>query len=577
MTTRNLPLINWISALTKLSSARKSQKTTSDVLKNSIHFLPLLILVSVTIISLAPFAAKAFNIDEPLFIWVAKHIQLHPLDFYGFRINWYGAEMDAARIIKNPPLASYFIALTAYISGWNEIPLHLAFLLPAIAAATGTYFLAREFTRHPLSATLIGILNPVFILSGTTVMCDVMMLAFYVWAVFFWVRGIKDDRCRDLFIAAVLITLCCLTKYFGLSLLPLLFLYTLMAGEGRRQRALFLLIPIAVLCLYQWETYLIYGRGLLSDAASYASKEKALNLAAIFPNLVTGLSFTGGGLISILFFVPQLWNRRTVLAAAILVLPAAFGLSRLSFSHLPETPWWGYYLQLSVFAAAGINILVLAGRDLWQRKEPGAMFLVLWILGTFVFAAVINWSVNGRSILPMAPAAGIVVMRFLENKNGQDWQPGVKQMLLPLSCAWLVCMMVTWADFSLAETARTAAQEIGRTYGSSAKPLWFQGHWGFQYYMEKNGGTAYDRKKTSIQPGDIMVMPENNTNAFPEIMAQGTPLQVLQFTPARFLTTMNFSAGAGYYSSGFGPIPFLVDKAPEERYHVVVFPPSHQP
>ena len=176
----------------------------------------------------------------------------------------------------------------------------------------------------------------------------------------------------------------------------------------------------------------------------------------------------------------------------------------------------------------------------------------------------------------MAPAVGIVVMRFLENKKEPMRQPSFKQMLISLSCAWLVCMMVAWADYSLAETARTAAKEIGRTYGGSAKPLWFQGHWGFQYYMEKNGGTAYDRVKASVQPGDIMVIPENSTNAFPEIMAQGTPLKVLQFTPARFLTTMNFSAAAGYYSSSFGPLPFLVDKSLEERYHIVVFPPSHQ-
>ncbi|GFE57829.1 glycosyltransferase family 39 protein [Geobacter sp. AOG1] len=545
-------------------------------LKNPRNFLPILILISVTVLSLAPFAAKAFNIDEPLFIWVAKHIQSHPLDFYGFRINWYGTDMDAARIIKNPPLASYYIAMVATLFGWNEIPLHLAFLFPAVAAVLGTYFLAKDFTQNPLMATLIGILNPVFILSSMTVMCDTMMLAFYVWSVYFWVRGTKDGSCRNLFIATVLIALCSLTKYFGLSLIPLLFLYTLMARNERRHQALFLLVPIVILCLYQWETYVIYGRGLLSDAASYASKEKALDLAALFPNLVTGLSFTGGCLISTLFFVPLLRNKPIVFAAAILIPMAAFGLNRINFSHLPEIPWWGYYLQLSIFVAAGINILVLTGQDFWQRRESDSMLLVLWIMGTFVFAAIVNWSVNGRSILPMAPAVGIVVMRFLENKKEPMRQPSFKQMLISLSCAWLVCMMVAWADYSLAETARTAAKEIGRTYGGSAKPLWFQGHWGFQYYMEKNGGTAYDRVKASVQPGDIMVIPENSTNAFPEIMVKGTPLKVLQFTPARFLTTMNFSAAAGYYSSSFGPLPFLVDKSLEERYHIVVFPPSHQ-
>ena len=541
------------------------------------HVLPILILISATVISLAPFAARAFNIDEPLFIWVAKNIQSHPLDFYGFRTNWYGTEMDAAYIIKNPPLASYYIALVGACAGWNEIPLHLAFLFPAIAAALGTYFLAGLFTKNPLMAALVGILNPVFMLSATTVMCDTMMLAFYVWAVYFWVRGTKEDSRRNLFIAAVLIAFCCLTKYFGLCLIPLLFLYTLMHGDRRRSRALFLLIPIALLCLYQWETYVLYGRGLLSDAASYASKEKALNFSAIFPNLVTGLSFTGGGLISALFFVIYQWNKRSVLASSLVIFLAAFGLNRPNFSHPPEIVWWGYYLQLSVFIASGAYILILAGYNLWHRKNADTMLLFLWILGTFAFAAIINWSVNGRSILPMAPAAGIIVVRFLEYKQGEHWQPRFKQMLIPLSCAWLVCMMVSWADYCLAETARSAAIQISRAYSGSKKPLLFQGHWGFQYYMEMNGGTAYDRKKTAIRPGDIMVIPENNTNAFPEIMAQGTPLQVLQFAPLSFITTMNYNAGAGYYSSSFGSLPFLIDKVPEEMYHIVVFPQSQQP
>ena len=542
---------------------------------NSINFVPILILASITVVCLVPFAGKAFNIDEPLFIWVAKQIQLHPLDFYGFRINWYGTEMGASAIIKNPPLASYYIALVANLSSWSEFSLHLAFLLPAISATVGMYFLAREFTQHPLAATLIGILNPAFILSGSTVMCDTMMIAFFVWAVFFWVRGIKKDKGWDFFSAAVLISLCSLTKYFGISLIPLLLLFTLTARKGKWQQSLFLLIPIAVLCLYQWDTYVLYGRGLLSDAASYASKEKGIKFAAIVPNLVAGLSFTGGCLISTLFFVPQLWNKRVVYASALFIPCAALALSRLNFYGVAESVGWQYYLQLAFLVAAGINILVLAGLDLWQRKGPESLLLVLWIMGTFIFASLINWSVNGRSILPMAPVAGILVMRFLENQTGKSWQPGFRQMAVPLSCAWLVSMAVTWADFKLAETARDAARVITRTYGGSAKPLWFQGHWGFQYYMEQNGGIAYDRKRSSINPGDIMVVPENNTNAFPEILEQGSPLQILELTPSRFLTTMNYKACAGFYSSDFGPLPFLVDNELDERYHVVVFPQSH--
>ncbi len=542
-----------------------------------IDFLPLLILVSVTVICLAPFAAKPFNIDEPLFIWVAKQIHVHPLDFYGFRTNWYGTDMDASRIIKNPPLAAYCLSLAAALFGWKEIPLHLAFLIPAVAAALGTYFLAREFSHHPLAATLIGILNPVFLLSGTTVMCDTMMLALYVWSAFFWVRGIRNDSWRDLGIASLLIALCSLTKYFGISLIPLLLIFALAAGKEKKHRALVLLIPVVILGLYQWGTNVQYGRGLLSDAAGYATQQKGMNIAAILPNLVTGLSFTGGCLISTLFFVPFLWKKRAIGVSILLTLFATIPLKLLNFSHIAENASWSYYLQLSLFVAAGLNILVLVCLDLHHHKSPDSLFLALWFVGTLVFAAVVNWSVNGRSILPMAPISGILVMRCLEHQRGKEWQPGMIRLLVPLTCAGLVSLAVTWADFRLAETTREAATAIARAYGNSARPVWFQGHWGFQYYMEKNNGIAYDRKYSIIQPGDLMVIPENNTNAFPEVIEKGAPLQRLRFPPTSLLTTMNYSAGAGYYSSVFGPLPFVMGEGLDEIYHVIRFSTTYKP
>jgi hypothetical protein len=249
--------------------------------------------------------------------------------------------------------------------------------------------------------------------------------------------------------------------------------------------------------------------------------------------------------------------------------------NRVGFPHLPESPSWGYYLQLSIFVVAGITILVLSGLDLRRRKTPDALLLVLWVMGTFVFAAIVNWSANGRSILPMAPAAGIIAMRFLEDRPGNGVASGFKWLAGPLICSLLVAMTVTWADFRLAETAREAAQAIVRTHGNTARPLWFQGHWGFQYYMEQRGAKAYDRMQSLIYPGDVMVAPENNTNVFVDIMEQGTPLQIMQFTPTGFLTTMHYK-GAGYYSSVFGPLPFLVDKDLTERYHIIVFPPTSQ-
>ena len=140
------------------------------------------LLLVICILCLAPFADKAFHIDDPLFIWVAKHIQTNPFDFYGFTVNWYGFEMPMSEVTKNPPLASYYIALVAFLFGWSEIALHLAFLIPASAVVIGTFFLAKELCDRPFLAALVGMVTPVFLLSSTTVMCDTLMLSLWVWA-----------------------------------------------------------------------------------------------------------------------------------------------------------------------------------------------------------------------------------------------------------------------------------------------------------------------------------------------------------------------------------------------------------
>ena len=80
-----------------------------------------------------PFLDKALHIDDPLFVWCARHIQSSPLDFYGFTVNWEGREALMATVNQNPPLASYYLALLGSLFGWNEVALHAGFLMAALA------------------------------------------------------------------------------------------------------------------------------------------------------------------------------------------------------------------------------------------------------------------------------------------------------------------------------------------------------------------------------------------------------------------------------------------------------------
>jgi 4-amino-4-deoxy-L-arabinose transferase-like glycosyltransferase len=530
----------------------------------------------VAIIILVPFANKAFHMDDTLFIAAAKHIQSDPTNFYGFNINWYGLKMPMAEVAKNPPLACYYIALVAGLLGWNEIVLHIAFVVPAVAAALGSFYLAKQFCSQPVLAALASVLTPVFLVSSTNVMCDTMMLAFWVWAVVFWLWGADKNQWSFLLISAALIAISALTKYFGMSLILLLFVYSLAKKRKIGTWALYLLAPVAILALYQWATFALYGRGLLTDAASYATK-RSWNPGGEF--LWKGLicfTFMGGGMITVLFYAPLIWSRRILVSSVVLMVLFLFSLGLLGrIGNFPvrygSVVRWDILIQFGLMLLAGVGIIWLTVADLYNYRDCKSLLLFLWVLGTFFFAGFVNWTVNERSILPVAPVVGILLVRVFDRQGETSRQIKGWRVKWPLILTAIVALSVCWADYTLAGTARDAAKTIHKAYRNRPNVVWFQGHWGFQYYMEfYDGGRALDFKNSRPLIGDIIVIPINNTNLEPLPKDRAFLVQAFEFVPCRWLSTINTPLGAGFYSSRWGPLPFALGLVPVEKHCVFV-------
>lgn len=527
----------------------------------------------VVIMTLAPFLNKAYHVDDPLFLWSARYIQEHLLNFYGFSVNWYGSEMPMYEVMKNPPVTAYVLAGAAYLCGWSEVALHSFFLLFAVAAALGTYFLALAFSTRPLIAALIGVLSPCFILAGTTVMCDMMMLSFWVWSIYFWVRGIRDGSTTNLVAAALLVSLACMTKYFGICLIPLLLAYAVVQKRGIGRWILALLIPVLVLAGYEWLTHDLYGKGLLSSAFLYPSLYREIFDRHIMLNTLEGLTFTGGCLISTLFFAPLLWNKKTLglLACMTMLLIAVILLS----SQRDAAPFflasgfnWRYVVQCYVFSFAGVSVLLLAARDMINRRDAASLLLFLWIAGTFIFASYVNWSINGRSIFPMTPAAGILIARWMEHDLKWTRRNSALWSALPIASSALIALLVARADYQLAGAARAEATELHQLrYSMTIGDLWFQGHWGFQYYMESIGGRPIDFRAMALKSGDLVVIPSNNTNRFPLEKIDMRLVAVSNRNLGTWVTTMYKPMQAGYYLNEIGALPYAFGEVPDEKYY----------
>lgn len=514
---------------------------------------PHLTLALITIAALLPFLAKPFNIDDPLFLWSAKQIHAHPANPYGFNVNWNGQEFPMSQVTENPPLACYYLALAAGIFGWNEIGLHIAFLLPATAAVIGTYQVARRLCKSPEWAALITLFTPVFLVSASTVMCDVIMLAFWVWAVAFWLEGFESKSSRSLVIAGVLVSFAVVSKYFGVCLIPLLFAHGLAHPRRPERWFLALAIPIVAIGLYQLATGALYGAGLLSAAGRYAGFATQFYGGSKFNSAAIALAFTGGCAATAVFFAPLLWRRKpaaigiAVLAGLVLIFIAGGVMQKHPDVESPI----GAKVQFVFWAVGGLSILALAAVELRRQRDAGSWLLALWIWGTFVFTALINWTVNGRSILPLIPAIAILTVRRLD-----QFPVRVQSKAIALAAGAALSFIVVGADCKFAHAVRELSTKVASTYQHPSQTLWFQGHWGFQYYMQQLGGSPVDFQNSVVKPGDIIAVPSDNTNLRRLAPGMADLIGTVTIDRAGALDTMDSMTGAGFYSSGWGPLPF---------------------
>jgi 4-amino-4-deoxy-L-arabinose transferase-like glycosyltransferase len=526
-----------------------------------------------TVLVLGPFLAKPFNMDDPLFIWAARQIHAHPLDPYGFSVNWEDTASPMWSVTENPPLACYYLALASGALGWSEAALHAAFLLPALAVILGTYRLARRWCERPAVAALAVLFAPVFLVSSNTVMCDVLLLALWVWAVVWWVEGMEKYSFLPLAGAGLLMALAVTTKYFGICLVPLLAVY----GLARRRRigwwACSLLVPLLAVCAWQWATRSLYQQDLFLRAFQYADRKGSYTAGARVAEALVGVTFTGGCFAMTIFLSPWLWRARTLLA--IIGGAVLLSLGILSEGTIWKTYHWiqgGFRLsveaQIILWSIGGVMALALAAEDVWKSRDARAWLLALWVAGTFVFAAVFNWTVNGRSILPMAPAVGILVARRLEQRAARDkGRPAIarRRIVIPLAAGALLALLVARSDFLLAVAVRKSAITAHELYGGAGHTLWFQGHWGFQYYLAGLGGREVDTRQSPPRIGDVLAVPLKNTS----VNLPPGPKQGFDVQGPRFLIDMDIYSGAGFYSAVAGPLPFVFGRIPPEA--VVIY------
>ena len=191
-----------------------------------------------------------------------------------------------------------------------------------------------------------------------------------------------------------------------------------------------------------------------------------------------------------------------------------------------------------------------------------------------MFSAFLNWTVTARTMLPLVPAAAILVSRFLDRPDHSGKSSTVQRALVIIPTA-IVALVVTTADYLQANAVRRSVETIVENHRDEKDRLLFTGHWGFQYYMMRHGIESMEISRTAFKPGDLLAVPviAARANLPPEDIA---PRSYEVLAPKlKWAATMSHHVGAGFYASNFGPLPYVFGKvAPESvgvyefKYHI---------
>ena len=497
---------------------------------------------------------KAWQIDEPFFLALARRILEAPGDPLGFTFNWYGRAQPMAEINNTPPLFLYLSAAALKLSGGGEYATRAFFFPFDLAAAWGLLALAARFLKRPLWPTLAVVLGPAWMINLNHFMPERVMAGLAFPALWLLVVGVEEKNRRAYWGAAALAALALLTKVNAVFLLGPGLAWTWSRGVPPRRIAGWAALALSGLALGAiWSAWA--GGGAGAAVWSVTKESNALLSSALSHRLRALLAFMGG-------LAPWMMIAAWTLKPTRRLLAAAIGVVALLYA-----PWFDLVQVLPADRLAGIlmggsaTIVILA-----LASGPRTRGRALWLswIGAVVCLQFVYWSVVARFILFLLPPLAFWAGERLEKER--LWI-GATIFTVLLS---VVCATVDWRH---AESSRALAAEVVAPAVASGRRVWCAGHWGLQEYMISAGARMLDSDRggwDEVRPGDMVVVPGANTN----VLRPTAPLQADKTTyavpfalPVRLIS--GWRGEGGFYSSAMGFLPWSPSTEPVEVFTVV--------
>jgi len=468
-----------------------------------------------------PFANQAFHIDDPVNIYLARHIIHHPENPYGFLMIYNGAIHSFDRFFANPPLNGYLLSFMIRLVGEHEIGLHLFFLIYTIFSGWLMFLISKKFLNGDdqsafFSAVLL-LFSPAFFVMNHTIMMDTPLLCFYLASIYFFLEA--ETRPSFYLLAGMFAALASLTRYTGMTLIPL---FLCMAVLNPKQRSLMsfwsIIIPMFVFeCWYFW-TCCLYSSGYWLNIVSYeTAQDRCIRIVAHF---LANIDY--------------------------LAMASIFPLSWFLLARDKKD------------------------QNLFPTRQFQMRFLFFWVALLVVVNSLFLQTGVKYNLLEL-PAVILIFVLSLKRLFGQRT---VRLLMITAVLTGFLSMVVAVADNQLANLYRDYAAKLYFGYKRENNQVYYSGHWGWGYYLQKLGAKSIlSIRETRTHRGDIILFP---SLPWPQPIF-GLRLKLLKTVTIRNnfpVRTMNGEAGAFFYSNYnfpyyIGFFPYALSMLPLEKFYVL--------
>lgn len=455
-------------------------------------------------------SAKPAVIDDTAYLQFARHLSNQPADPYGWELYWYSAPQPAMEILM-PPVLPYWVALGIGVLGEDNLVLLKLWLFPfALLLYGSAASLMHRFGsgQDHRSLLLVYAISPA-VLPLFCVMLDIPALALGAAALASFIKGCDARRPIICAAAGLLAGLAMQTKYSMLVVPAILTAYAVIGGNGRAPAFGLLLAALTAGGLFWgWELYLIrhcgeshflhhFQSSSVEDGGFLRKFTFAEPLLVQFGGLACGLSLACGRAAGWPVAIRGLAGLFVLgFAAAIAYWPYSSTLIGGTFA----LAYWGFF-ALGVSAALTLGLLSV--RSIREKGlNPDTAFVLVWLLVEILGMLAMTPFPAARRLVGVYLAAAVLVANSAGNLrvSPERWAVAIAAVF-----GMFVSGVDIWDAYpekSLADRAAAIAMP------SPEHTVWFSGHWGFQYYAERNGMRPLITHRTELRAGDWLVLPD---------------------------------------------------------------------